>query len=92
MSDHDLQLARRLPDDFVAGSGGSAAHRLIEIVGENWVRYQIKARTELVEALLPILEPLLKPGARVSDRDRGVCEAIVAKWIGRQSPQTSNPD
>ena len=55
----------KLPDDFVEAGGGSAAHRLVELVGENWVEYEIKARAELVEALLPILEPLLKSRAVV---------------------------
>ncbi len=84
ISDRDLELARQLPDDFVGAGGGSAAHRLIELVGENWVRYRISARAELVEALLPILEPLLASRAKVTDRERGVCAAIVAKWLERQ--------
>ena len=84
VSDRDLQLARQRPDDFVEAGGGSAAHGLIELVGENWVRYQMKARAELVEALLPILEPLLESGAKVTDREQGVCAAIVAKWMERQ--------
>ena len=76
VSDRDLELARRLPDDFTEGGSGSAVHRLIELVGENWVRYEIKARTELVEALLPILERLLEPGAKVTDLERGVSKGI----------------
>ena len=84
ITDGDIALARRLPDDFVAGGGGSAIQRLIEIVGQNWARLQMKARAELVEVLLPILEPLLAPGARVSRRDRDVCEAIVTEWIELQ--------
>ncbi len=37
VSDRDLELARRLPDDLAEGGSGSAAHRLIELVCENWV-------------------------------------------------------
>ena len=59
-------------------------YRLIELMGENWVRCEIKARAELVEALLPILEPLLEAGAMVTDQERGVCMAIVARWMQRQ--------
>jgi len=84
VSDHDLELARQLPDNFVVTGGGSAAYRHIELVGENWVRYQIKPRAELVEALLPIVEPLLEPGVEITSRDRGVCEMIVAVWMARQ--------
>ena len=76
--DRDLDLARQLPDYFVAGSG-SAALRLIEIVRENWARYEIKARAELVDTLLPILEPLLEAGARVTEEKRLLCKVIVAK-------------
>ncbi len=84
ISDHDLELARQLPDDFVTAGGGDAAYRIIELVGEHWVRFAITARVELIAALRPILEPLLESGAKVSDRERGVCEAIVAKWLERQ--------
>ena len=69
ISDRDLELARQLPDDFVEAGGGDAAYRLIELVGENWVRSEIMARAELVEALLPILEPLHEAGARVTDQE-----------------------
>jgi len=83
-TDRELELAHRLPDDFVEGGGGSAVQSLIELVGENWDRFAIGTRAELVEALLPILDPLLESGAEVTDRERGVCEAIVAKWMQRQ--------
>jgi hypothetical protein len=84
ISDRDLQLARRLPDDIIQAGGGSAAHRLVELVGENWGQYEMRARAELVEALLPIVEPLLEPGAKATDRERGVCQAVVLKWLERQ--------
>jgi hypothetical protein len=83
-TDHDLELARRVPDDVVAAGSGDAAQRLIEIVGENWMRFPITARAELVEALLPVLEPLVRQAAKVADEQRGVCEAIVAQWMERQ--------
>lgn len=81
ISDRDLELARSLPDDLVAGGGGSAAHRLIEIVGENWVRFGILQRAELVDGLLPILEGLLHSGGGVTDAHRDACQATVTKWI-----------
>jgi hypothetical protein len=82
-TDRDLELARKLPDDFLAARGGSA-QRLIEIVGDNWIRFPMNARAELVEALLPVVEAVLKREAGARDQDRGVCEAIVAKWMERQ--------
>jgi hypothetical protein len=84
ISDRDLQLARRLPDDIIQAGGGSVAHRLVELVGQHWGQHEMRARAELVEALLPIVEPLLEAGARVTNRERGVCEAIVLKWLERQ--------
>jgi hypothetical protein len=83
-TDRDLELARRVPDGVVAAGSGDAAQRLIEIVGENWMRFPMTARAELVEALLPVLEPLVRQAAEVTDRERGICEAIVAKWMERQ--------
>ena len=82
--DRDLELARQLPDDFVVAGHGSAAYRLIEIVRENWAKHEIKARLELVDALLPVLEPLLEVGARVTEEKRLLCKVIVAKWMERQ--------
>jgi hypothetical protein len=81
ITDRDLDLARQLPDEFVAAGHASAAQRLIEIVLENWGRFGIRQRAELVDALLPLLTPLLEPGVRVTDSVRDACRATVAKWI-----------
>jgi hypothetical protein len=82
-TDSDRDLARRLPDEFVK-CRGSEADCVIELVEQYWSSYGTISRAHLVEALMPILGKLCEPGAQVTDRDRGVCEAIVATWLGRQ--------
>ncbi|UCG87631.1 MAG: hypothetical protein JSW71_03525 [Gemmatimonadota bacterium] len=67
LSMEDRWYAKRLPDDFVAGSG-DAFSRIMKIVNENWWGYEGIALTRLVEALLPVLEPLENGDERALDR------------------------
>lgn len=79
MTDDDRWYARRLPDDYIA-RGGDAFSRVSAIVAENWWQHQGRALTELVELLLPILEPLQSPDD-VADDVRSRCEEVVSSWF-----------
>ncbi len=76
----DRWYARRLPDDFIARTG-EGARRLHDVVKENWWGHDHDDRTQLVEALLPILSDLLQSGACVTDEHRDLCEGIVDAWL-----------
>lgn len=82
MTDDDRWLARRLPDDFV-NRGGDSYSRVSKIVAENWWEYSGRALTELIEMLLPILEPIRSQGG-VTDALRSECESTVAAWLASQ--------
>ncbi len=83
VTDRDRDLARRLPDEFVECLG-TEADRVIALVKDYWPSHGTISMAHLAEALVPILGKLLKAGAQVTDRDRGVCEAVVATWLSRQ--------
>ncbi|UCG86054.1 MAG: hypothetical protein JSW71_19445 [Gemmatimonadota bacterium] len=78
----DRWCARRLPDDFVSRPGEGSA-RLRDVVKENWWGHDCNDRAQLVEALLPILSDLLRPGACVTEEHRDLCEGIVDAWLTR---------
>jgi len=84
VSDRDHEVARQLPDLFVKSSITGTEARVIELVSQYWMSYNAGARAELVEALLPLLTPLLEPGAVVSDQERDACEYVVVIWVARQ--------
>jgi hypothetical protein len=84
VSDRDHEVARQLPDLFVKSPIAGTETRVIELVSQYWMSYDAGARVELVEALLPLLKPLLEPGAVVSDQERDACEYVVAIWVARQ--------
>ncbi|UCG88591.1 MAG: hypothetical protein JSW71_08645 [Gemmatimonadota bacterium] len=46
---------------------GEAKTRITELVSRYRMSYDARARAQLVEALPPLLEPLLESGAAVSD-------------------------
>ncbi len=83
VSDRDRNLARELPEKFLSESG-SAIDRVTELVSQSWMSYDADVRDELVEVLVPVLEPLLESGAVASYRERDLCEGIVASWLTRQ--------
>lgn len=60
---------------------GSEADCVIELVEQYWPSHGTISMAHLAEALVPILKKLLEPSAEVTDRDRGICEAIVATWL-----------
>ena len=75
--------AKRLPDDFVARSG-DAFSRITQIVNENWWEYDGVSLTHLVEALLPVLEPLETGSEKVLDEYRRKCVEVVEEWLAGQ--------
>jgi hypothetical protein len=81
VTDRDRDLARRLPDEFVKCLG-TEADRVIALVEDYWPSHGTISMAHLAEALVPILKKLLEPSAEVTDRDRGICEAVVATWLG----------
>ncbi len=83
VSDTDHEIARRLPDEFLRGSGISG-NRVVRLVNAHWGSYDNPARAELAQALLPILEELLYAGAYVTDEHRDLCEGVVTVWLERQ--------
>lgn len=84
VSDRDREAARRLPDGFVKFRFAEARVRISELVSQYWMSYEAGAREQLVEELMPLLEPLVKAGAVVSDQERDACEYVVAIWVARQ--------
>ncbi|UCG89137.1 MAG: hypothetical protein JSW71_11605 [Gemmatimonadota bacterium] len=84
VSGRDRDAARQLPDRFVKFPIGEAKTRITELVSQYWMSYDAWARAQLVEALLPLLKPLLESGAVVSDQERDLCEGIVASWVAGQ--------
>ena len=84
VSDRDHEKARQLPDRFVKFPVGEASERIMELVSQHWKSYKAYARMDLAEALVLILEPLLEPGAVVSDRERELCDDAITKWVAAQ--------
>lgn len=83
MSDHDLEMARRIPDDFL-GLPDSPLDRIINLINRHWSGYDPRARAELAQALLPVLLDLVNSGTEVRELHRGLCQNIVAAWMRRQ--------
>ncbi|UCG84882.1 MAG: hypothetical protein JSW71_13120 [Gemmatimonadota bacterium] len=83
MTSEDRWYANRIPDDFVASSG-DAISRISKIVTENWWHHGANALSQLVEPLLPILEPLASTDGEVSDHHRNQCQAVVERWLAQQ--------
>ena len=78
----DRNNARRLPDEFAQAAGGSN-DRVNGLVNRYWADYDEPARGELVEALIPILDELVEPGAPVTDMHRDKCVDVVVDWSAR---------
>ncbi len=83
VKERDRRYARQLPDEFITMSG-MPGDRLTLLVGRHWASQTAPARAELAHALLLVLQPLLGPGAEVTERKRQACEDIVASWLTRQ--------
>ncbi len=81
--ERDRRYARQLPDEFIAMSG-IPIDRLTLLVGRHWASKKAPARAELAHALMLVLQPLLDPGAEVTEQKRQTCEEIVASWLTRQ--------
>ena len=81
----DRKAARQLPDGFVNSPRALGAKtRIEELVSKDWKSYDADAREQLVEKLMPVLEPLFDPGAVVGNRERDLCEGIIARWVAAQ--------
>ncbi len=72
ISDRDRETARRLPDEFLLGSG-DPIDWTADLVRQHWGSYDAKSRIELVQAFVGILEDLDEPGANVTDSQRDLC-------------------
>ncbi len=83
VTDRDRTLARGLPDEFVSWPG-IPLDGLLQVVESSWGQFEIRARCELVSALLTALAGLLEERTYVVDTDRDACEAIVTSWLARQ--------
>jgi hypothetical protein len=83
MTSEDRWYANRLPDDFVA-TPGDALSRLSKIVQENWWQHGANALAQLIEPLLPILEPLTRTDGEVTDGQREQCQVVVERWLAEQ--------
>jgi hypothetical protein len=83
VTERDREVARLLPEMFLDMSG-TAGLRVRGLVNNYWGSYAVKACEQLRQVLLPLLKPLFKTGAEVTDEQRDICEALVADWIARQ--------
>jgi hypothetical protein len=88
VSDLDLELARRIPDDFVR-LPGSPMDRVVDLVNRHWEQHTPQAKAELAQALLPVLLDLLNSSDDIANLHRGLCQNIVATWIKRQQDKRS---
>jgi hypothetical protein len=86
MTSEDQWYADRIPDDFVAASGDTIS-RISRIVTENWWQHGADSLAQLVEPLLPILEPLASTGGEVSESHREQCRSIVERWLSDRHSQ-----
>ena len=81
--DSDREFARGLPDEFLTRSG-VLVDRVVGLVSTHWGSHENPDRAELAQALLPILEELLHPGAYVTDGHRDLCDGVVTGWLQTQ--------
>ena len=83
MTAEDKSYAKRLPDDFVARSGDTFS-RISQIVTEHWWEQDGIALSQLIEALMPVLDSLTKPGKVVHDGHRDRCLEVVENWFAER--------
>ena len=83
ISDHDLELAREIPAEYLSLTG-IPHDRVINLVERRWAVFGSRARAELVQALLPVLVDMENQGRHAMPVYQGLCEGIVAAWIRRQ--------
>jgi len=76
-------VARRLPHEFLSAPG-LPVQRVMLLVYRYWPTVPEKGRNELSDALLTVLEPLLRSSRRdVPNAIRDECERVVKEWNGR---------
>ena len=56
------------------------------MINRYWAAYAEPARGELAQALLPVLEELVEPGAPVTEQHRERCVKVVVDWTDRLEP------
>ena len=83
VSDHDLEIAREIPKEYL-GFTGIPHDRVIDLVERRWPSFGSRSRAELVQALLPVLVDMENQGRQSLAVYQGLCEGIVATWILRQ--------
>ena len=84
VSNQDQATARRLPDEFWK-MPGTPLDRATALVNLYWIFHTATARADLARVLAFVLQPLLKPAARVTEQKRQTCEDIVTSWLSRTS-------
>ena len=79
-SERDLEIGRRLPDEFVQrrSTGGDARPVIENLVDLCWWYYD--RRVDLVALLEPILEGLVDPD-QITGKHRRQCEEAVKQWM-----------
>jgi hypothetical protein len=80
MATYDRWCARRLPDDYIARTGGPLS-RISKIVTENWWECDRVDLARLAGLLLPILQPLTGADGKVTDELRDRCVEVVDQWL-----------
>jgi hypothetical protein len=86
----DSATARELPDEFLQSSGTSI-ERALSLVVRHWRSYPVGHQRQLAQALIALLEPLLKaPPKSVPESLRQECQRVVAAWEERWAGTVAN--
>ncbi len=72
-------VARRLPEEFLE-LPGSPSQRALLIVYRYWGESPEPEQDSLAQALLALLEPLLKSRSKIPETLRDECEKVVRAW------------
>jgi hypothetical protein len=80
--DPERAAARALADEYAALTSMPAV-RIMELINRCWSRYPEGDRRQLAQALLAILAPLDRSGAKATPEIRGLCERVVLQWRER---------
>jgi len=76
-------VGRRLPEAFLERDG-SALARTAALLDHHFPFSPLPARQDLIQELVPLLSPLLEPGAAVTEEIRRECERTVTRWLEGQ--------
>jgi hypothetical protein len=85
----DPSTARTLPDEFL-NSTGTSIERTLSLVLRHWRSYPIGEQRQLAQALVSLLDPLLRqPSSTVSDALRDDCFRTIKLWEERKDRPVS---